>query len=788
MKKLLLLAMASLAGTVVHGALAELNVADGSIQTPDGTFVGRDFTVPRDFKLELLHVTVPAREGQWVPLNWDNKGRLLVASYNSDRLNRLTIPPVGTSGPVQVEPIDGTKVGASEGIVYAWGGAYINVNRSTTMRHGIYRLDDTNGDDKYDQTTVVRNSGTGGGDHGTHDLHLMPGGDRISLLAGNATPLVYYQTSRVPPFFGEDNLVIRNQINGQSINQRAPEAFVTTFDRAGSFDLFAIGMRNPVSHTYNKDGELFIYDADLEFDMALPWYKATDVLHVISGADAGFRDGSRKHPAYYFDYHGKIANIGCGSPVGSVFGTGTKFPARYQDAMFIADWSYGYVWAVFVSPNGSTYKAEPMPFISGRPFAASGIIVNPVDGSLLIMTTGTQLYRVTYTGTEPTERTRPDTEFAAARTARHNLEAFHGKQDAAALPALWPQLNSPDRAMRFAARTALEWQPVATWREQALRESDPRKLIATMGSLARVSGKYIYNTRPNDPAPDKALQARMLAALDRIDWNTIAYQDKLDLLRTYELTFIRLGMPDEATRQRLIAKFDPLLPANQRELNWELSEILIYLQAPSAANKVMALLRNAPSGFPFFADPEWVNPELRVRSSGSANMTAAQNVGISRQDVAKQNDQIQYAQLLRTLTSGWTPALREEYMQWFITAQQYRGQNHFAQSLNIIRADAVSQIPAAERAPLQAIIDTPVTYGGRRGGGGAVAPAAQAPPATGAAIPAVGATPVADPAGAAPAAAAGRGGRGGRGGAGRAGGAAAPAAPAPATPATPANP
>ena len=65
----------------------------------------------------------------------------------------------------------------------------------------------------------------------------------------------------------------------------------------------------------------------------------------------------------------------------------------------------------------------------------------------------------------------------AARTTRHRLEAFHGKKDAGAVGAAWPYLSDPDRFMRFAARTAIEHQPVEEWADKALAESDPKKQV-----------------------------------------------------------------------------------------------------------------------------------------------------------------------------------------------------------------------------------------------------------------------------------------------------------------------
>jgi hypothetical protein len=711
MRPLLATLVAALAATALQGAIAELNPAEAIIESPDGLFRSQDMTLAKDFRMELIYLPNTQTEGQWVPMTWDSQGRLIVASYNSDILLRLTIPPVGSNAPVRSERIM-TGIGAAEGLLEAFGGLYVNVNRSNTRRHGLYKLTDGNNDGEYDTINVIRNI-QGNGDHGTHALRLSPDGRSIYLLSGNSTPPTEWQSMRMPQhLWGEDNLVLRIPTGFMDYSY-APQAWVANLDPNGQhFELFAGGMRNPVDFAFNKDGELFTYDADMEWDWGVPWYRPTQIQHITSGADFGFRNGSRKQPQYYFDYNGAVALIGSGSPVGTTFGTGAKFPARYQDAIFAADWSFGNLWAVMINPDGSSYTGYTTPFASGRPFAVSGLIVNPADGSLLVATTGTQLYRITYTGSEDTSPTTPDTRFAPERALRQSIERFHGRHDTTAVNIIWPYLADQDRTIRVAARTALEWQDVSTWRDRALSETNPRILMSAMVALARLNGLDEYMRPPGTPAPDRALQARMLAALDRIDWNGLSFQEKLDLLRTYSMTFIRMGAPDEATRQRLIAKFDPYLPSTQREMNWELGEMLAYLQAPSAPAKLMALLRTAPSA-PYYSIPEYSNPQLRTRNNPGMTGPA----GMWNSQLAKQEDEIMYAQLLRMVENGWTPELREEYFRWFpVAANSYRGGNTFQGSLQTMRIDAISNLPESERTRMAELIAQPMIPFGQQAG------------------------------------------------------------------------
>ena len=85
---------------------------------------------------------------------------------------------------------------------------------------------------------------------------------------------------------------------------------------------------------------------------------------------------------------------------------------------------------------------------------------------LLVLTGGTLGYVVT--------------DYKAMRDLRHDLEKFHGKKDATAVNTVWPYLSDQDKAIRYAARTALEFQDVNSWRERALNEIDPRKAIRAL--------------------------------------------------------------------------------------------------------------------------------------------------------------------------------------------------------------------------------------------------------------------------------------------------------------------
>jgi putative heme-binding domain-containing protein len=431
----------------------------------------------------------------------------------------------------------------------------------------------------------------------------------------------------------------------------------------------SFGFRNPFDISFNADGELFTYDADAEGSLGNPWYRPTRINHVISGADFGWRPLVNKWPAYYFDSFGEVMNIGSGSPTGSIFGTGARFPEKYQRALFVSDWSFGKLYAIHLTPDGASYRGTAEEFITGQPFPISDVVISPYDGAMYLTVGGrstqSALYRVSYVGTESTNPASIDLRGRTERTVRRHLESYHGIQHESAVGGAWSHLADQDRSIRYAARIALEWQDLSTWREQALAEKDPRTAIAAIAALARASTTGTSYKPQAVQLPNRELQSRMLETLGRIDWNQLSDPDQIDLVRTYTLVFTRTGAPDEATRKSLAGKFEQAFPAQTKEANGLLARLLVYLQAEGAPAKLVAAIRTAPS----------------------------------------QQEQIDYALQLRLQRTGWTVPLREEYFRWFIDAYaNYRGGIFFLSGIVNIRAAALETLTDQERADLKEIL------------------------------------------------------------------------------------
>ena len=63
---------------------------------------------------------------------------------------------------------------------------------------------------------------------------------------------------------------------------RVATGHILRTDKDGSFfELVAAGMRNQMDLDFNRDGEAFVYEADMEWETGTAWYKPTRVLHIV---------------------------------------------------------------------------------------------------------------------------------------------------------------------------------------------------------------------------------------------------------------------------------------------------------------------------------------------------------------------------------------------------------------------------------------------------------------------------------------------------------------------------
>lgn len=628
--------------------------AEYAMKAPEATQVSA-IKVKEGFKVELLYSVPIAEQGSWVATCFDDKGRM-IASDQYGKLYRLTPPAIGGKAEAtKVEPIP-VDLGEAQGLTYSFGALYA-VTNSDKYPRGLYRITDTNKDDQFDKVEALRLFPNQGGEHGSHAVVPGPDGKSLYIISGNQTPLPKMETSRVPQHWAEDNLLPPMVGHGFMAAVKAPGGWVAKTDPDGkSWELVATGFRNEYDGAFNRDGALFTFDADMEWDISLPFYRPTRVCEVVSGAEFGWRAISKKWPVRWEDSVPPVVNIGPGSPTGVCFGYGANFPQKYQDAFYISDWSYGKLYAVHLKPQGAGYAADFEEFISASPLPLTDVVVNPKDGAMYFTIGGRRVQAGVYRVTSTTGKVAgPIAAKPPLLDLRRRIEALHVKPDVRTVPFVWPYLSHEDRLIRFAARIALEQQPVAEWKSKALQEKNPRASLTSLMALARSAGD------------DKSLLGPLLDALDAIDFKKLTADDQDTYIRDYQLAFSRLGMPDANYLAKTTAKLSALFPTKEPMNDVDLGEILAYLGDTNFLPKAIAILETAPS----------------------------------------QEEQISHAKNLRFVKNGWTSDLRDRYFKWIcLRAPTYKGGAGFQAFMKDIKKDALAQCDDAEKARLKPILDT----------------------------------------------------------------------------------
>ena len=627
-----------------------------------GATPASSFRLPEGFQAELVYEVPSKEQGSWVAMCVDLKGRLIVSDQYG-KLYRVTPSTTGNPADTKVDPIN-VNLGMAQGLLHTKDGLYVDVNgegildkdqKDAPRGPGLYRLQDLDGDEQFEKIERIIPL-TGGGEHGPHAI--IPGPDgRLYLCAGNQTDLPEkIDRSRVPRHWNEDHLLGRMPDGrGFMANRLAPGGFILSFNADGSdVELVSTGFRNEYDIAFNPLGDLFTYDADMEWDIGTPWYRPTRVNHVISGAEFGWRNGTGKWPEYFADSFGAVANIGYGSPTGIAFGTGAKFPAKFQNALYVSDWSYGVVYAVHLEPEGASYKSTFEPFVSASPMPVTDLLIHPEQGCMYMTIGGRKtqsaLYRIAYSGSESTQpAVFPDNEPAkAARAARRDLEAMHVPGAKLDITAAMRNIGSPDRALRTAARLALEHFDSKQWRDP-IQQSLPAQSAITMA---------VALARKGTPADQVDVNNSLL----RLEWSKLDNTQRLELLRAYQLSFLRLGPADPATREKIIAQIDGHFPAADGDslVDRELARVLIHLEAPKIVDRCVA----------------------QMNGSNSAEQ------------------QIHYAFCLREAQKGWTPQTRKAYFQWFYDIGTARGGASFGGFLENIRKVAIGNLEDEDKAAL----------------------------------------------------------------------------------------
>lgn len=370
-----------------------------------------------DDEFSVQQVLAPAETGSLIALEFNEFGKLLLSREGGPLL--IADPTKPESHPERVR-VYCNQVTTCQGILPLNGEVFVTGTGPTGL--GLYRLADSDRDGMLEIKSKLLSFSGKPGEHGPHGIRLGPDG-MLYVVVGNGSQ-VMEEVSDSSPYkhFYEGDLIPRYEDpGGHAQGVKAPGGTVIRCSLSGQkIERVCGGIRNAYDVVFDHRGELYIHDSDMEADAGTTWYRPTYVFHAPAGAEFGWRSGWAKFPQYFIDQTPAVTETGRGSPTGAELYQHLQFPVRYQNTMFLADWSEGRILAMRTQPSGAGYTATVETFMKGRPLNVVDLSVGE-DGALYFCTggRGTEggVYRIVWNGQVPEKMLKFDSDLE--KVVRH---------------------------------------------------------------------------------------------------------------------------------------------------------------------------------------------------------------------------------------------------------------------------------------------------------------------------------------------------------------------------------
>lgn len=704
------------------------------------------FVVQPEFRVERL--ISGERTGSLLALAFNEWGEV-IASVEGSGLLLLTDEDEDGAHETVIRYCDAVK--NCQGILPLNGQVY--VTGDGPQGPGLYVLEDADQDQAIDTVRHLLSFTGKMGEHGPHAVLLGPDGF-LYVVVGNHSQ---FDGKREPgsPYQHEieGDLVQPKyeDAGGHAVGIKAPGGTVLRVNTEGSqVQLVAGGLRNAYDAAFSAQGELFTYDSDMEWDVELPWYRPTRILHVVSGAEFGWRSGWSKWPEYYLDSLPAALHVGRGSPTGLEFYNHFMFPVRFHNALFACDWSQGRILVIRIRPQGASYRAQAEVFLEGRPLNATDLAVGP-DGWLYFCTGGRGseggLYRVVWTGRVPPQPRykgimralrQPQLNSAWSRqflaTLKEQMGPQWDKQLAAAVnnTELAPadrlraldlmQLLGPfptagalfklsfDRQAELRARAAwlmgLHGDETAGDRLLALLR-DPSPLVRRHACEALQRGGYLAPPQVLLPLledPDRHVAWAARLALEQVppeNWKQLVLSSRSPRIALRGALALMRCQPDAETAESVLARIQQLLKLPVDSIpDDEFVELLrvtqlALIRSGLTGDDVPELREQIADEYP--ATEPRINRELvRLVVYLQGSSALPRMLGELRGE-APQPEKLHLAAHLRFLNKGWTLRQRLELVEFLEQSRQIQGGYSLPLYFDNFIRDFVASFNPAER-------------------------------------------------------------------------------------------
>jgi putative heme-binding domain-containing protein len=714
----------------------DISIKELAQQAAAGPSAGRGarFRVPEGFAVE--EVANESVTGSAIAMTFDHEGRPLLGVEGGGIRTLIDRDGNGTYDEfVELSP----EVKNSQGVYELDKGVYLVQGSGPEDKTGVYRISDPDGDLKAETVELVLPSDRGMGEHGPHSIHMGADGFLYVMYGNHSYPDREIDPNSPLTRWHEDDFLPRYwDPRGHAVDIYAPGGTVHRTDtNFTKLELFSGGYRNAYDFDFDASGEMFTYDSDMEWDVGLPWYRDCRVAHLISGAEYGWRSGSSNKPVYYIESLPSVDDTGRGSPVGVAFYDHHVYPAYYQGALFLGDWSRGRVRVLFPQKTGATFTGDSQDFVAGEPLNVTDLDVGP-DGSLYVTTGGRRthggLYRIRYTGAvNPMPRyespvvnaiAQPMPRSAWGKQALRDTKAqlgdawAGGLEEAAqdrslpgnlrmkaieAMQVLGPQpsvamltklASDPDAQVRAAAVYLLGTHPLDEVRralDAALLDADA--VVARRSCEAVVRAGVSPETKPGKTADS------LFGLLDHSDRFT-RHAARLALQRISPEAWKDNVLKDDLAKrphgalEGMIALFET--PAYAASLDTAVLKVAEYARAESPpdttldAVRVVQLAIMRAGGLdqisddaaqalrdallPKFPHSDWrVNREIQVALAGLQTSAAIDPMLTYLEAAEDPKEQIHSVYALRAISDGWSQDQRKRLVAWFDKGWEIEG-------------------------------------------------------------------------------------------------------------------
>ena len=213
------------------------------------------------FKVELLR-TAKSGEDSWISMCFDQRGRILLG-LDKMGVARLTLEK---GNQPKFEKIE-NSLKHCRGVLFAYNSIYVNATDSKKL----VRLLDQNQDDLFEsRKELIDFDYRSRYGHGSNQMRLGPDG-MIYVVIGNDVSFPK-ETLASSPYRNPQNDWLLPESRDQGQDNRV--GFILRMDQNGQQrEIVAGGFRNQVDIDFDVNGEMFTFDADMEWDIGAPWYR-----------------------------------------------------------------------------------------------------------------------------------------------------------------------------------------------------------------------------------------------------------------------------------------------------------------------------------------------------------------------------------------------------------------------------------------------------------------------------------------------------------------------------------